>query len=107
MVNVRYIFNNISFYKEEDKTMKITNISEKGSNNILKWCINEKYSIKGNYPLYNILNGDLTYDVTISDVNTMELFRLTQLYKNELKIIESKSNSIEAVNELIDLNFPE
>ena len=72
--------------------MKIVDIHESGANNILMWAINNNANIKSDPALQSIINDELSYMITMSDVNFFELFRLTQIYRNRIRIInESKA----------------
>lgn len=55
--------------------------------------------------LSSIINDDLFYLVTIEDINFFELFRLTQTFRNKLRIVESTSTDIPSINELSNV-FP-
>ena len=71
--------------------MKIINITESGSNNILRWAISNNANILKDEALKHIIDDKIIYKITYDDVNFLELFRLTQLYRDEIRI---KSTSI-------------
>lgn len=85
--------------------MKITNIKECGSNNILRWAISKGANIKDEIMLNSFINNDLCYLVTIADLNFLEVFRLTQEYRDKLRIIESKTAELPATEKLLE-SFP-
>lgn len=67
--------------------MKVTDIKETGCNNLLCWAIKNGANIKQDTPLQSLINDELSYLVTFSDVTFFELFRLTQMYRDDLAII--------------------
>ena len=71
--------------------MKIINITESGSNNILRWAISNNANILKDEALKHIIDDKIIYKITYDNVNFLELFRLTQLYRDEIRI---KSTSI-------------
>lgn len=85
--------------------MKITNIKESGSNNTILWALKNGATIYGDDPLCSIINDELFYLVTFSDVTFFELFRLTQMYRDKLKVIEEKVAEVPARNVLAEA-FP-
>lgn len=68
--------------------MKITKIEQSGSTNTLNWAIANNADIKTDNALVSVINNELFYWITISDINAFQLFRLTQAYRNKLKILE-------------------
>jgi len=81
--------------------MKITEIVESGNQNIIRWAIADNAAeIKGNLPLTSIINDDMFYLVKIDHVNFYELVRLTQLYRNKLKICNVHRAKIPSQGEL-------
>lgn len=80
--------------------MKITNIKESGSNNILKWAIANGADIKSDLPVQSIINDEMSYIITIEDVNFFELFRLTQMYRDKIRIVEERQAECPNTNEL-------
>ena len=85
--------------------MNIIKIKESGCNNVLLWAIKNNANIKSDVPLQEIINQELFYLVTIEDVNQFELFRLTQTYRNKLRIIDEKIAEIPDQKYLTE-NFP-
>ncbi len=82
--------------------MKITDIKESGSNNILLWALENNADVKTDYQLQSIVNNELFYLVTFHNVNLFELFRLSQMYREKLYIIKEYQFSIPSSK---DLNF--
>ena len=80
--------------------MKLINIKESGSNNVLMWAINNDADIKNDPALQSIINDDLSYNITISDINFFELFRLTQMYRDKLRIVYEEQAEMPAQEEL-------
>jgi hypothetical protein len=70
--------------------MKITQIAESGSNNLLLYAIKNGVDPCENYHLSEMVNGELHYNVTIEGVNFYELFRLSQTFRNDLRVIRSE-----------------
>lgn len=70
--------------------MNIVSIKESGSNNILRWSIEHGAEIFTDTALQSIVNNDLCYLITLSDVSFLELFRLTQMYREKLRIIKEE-----------------
>ena len=70
--------------------MEIIKIQESGNNNILRWAIKSKANIYDDLSLQNLIANDLEYIVTIQDVNFFELFRLSQIYRSTMRVIEEK-----------------
>lgn len=82
--------------------MKLKQIIESGSNNILKWAIKNKADIKSDPQLQSIINNELFYIVKYSDVNFLELFRLTQIYRDRLRITNESTAEIPTTKELVN-----
>jgi len=70
--------------------MKITNIEETGCNDILRWAIANEVNLFDEPELIGLINNETSYTITFSDITFFELYRLTQLFRNRLKIIEEK-----------------
>lgn len=83
--------------------MEITNIRESGANNLLMWAINNGADIKDDTQLQSIINDELFYLVTLNDINFMELFRLTQMYREKLRILTEKKAMLPPRNEIVSL----
>lgn len=83
--------------------MRITNIRESGANNLLMWAINNGADIKEDTQLQSIINDELFYLVSLSDINFMELFRLTQMYREKLRILTEKKAELPPRNEIVSL----
>ena len=82
--------------------MKITSITESGSNNTLLWAISNGADIKSDIPLQSIINDELFFLVRLEDVNMFELFRLTQHFRNKLRIINEHMAAIPDDSDLIN-----
>lgn len=80
--------------------MKITNISECGSSNLLRWAINNGANIKSDTSLQALINAETFYHITIEDVNLLELFRLTQCYREKLHVRIERKAEIPSTSEL-------
>lgn len=83
--------------------MKITNIKESGSNNILLWAISNEADIKEDIHLQSLINDELFYHITMEDVNFFELFRLTQMYREKIRVIEENKAEVPSNEELAKL----
>lgn len=81
--------------------MNILSIKESGSNDILRWAISSGAEVKKDFPLISVVNNDLFYTVQLSDVNFFELFRLTQLYRDKIRILDEKKAEVPDQNELM------
>lgn len=82
--------------------MKITNIAESTHSNVLNWAIKNGADIKSEQQLQTIINDELFYIVTITNVNFFELFRLTQTFRDKLRIINEKVAEIPSNKELMN-----
>lgn len=80
--------------------MKINDIKVSGSTNILNWAIANKADIKGDTTIQTIINDEMSFILTIGDVNFFELFRLTQMYRDKLRIIEAHQAESPTTEEL-------
>jgi hypothetical protein len=85
--------------------MKLTEIKEAGANNILMMAINNGASIKEDTPLISLINNELFYLVTLEDVNLFELFRLSQSFRDKIRIINEKPADVPSPEEL-KISFP-
>lgn len=72
--------------------MKLVEITESNPSTILKWAIENHAKLKRNLGLADIISDDMKYILTFEDVNFLELYRLSEIYRSKLKII--KSNEI-------------
>lgn len=85
--------------------MKVSNIQETGSRNVLSWAIENKADVKNDRALQSIVNDELCYLVTFSDVNLFELFRLIQAYRDKAHIIQE--HPVKALDpEMMQKMFP-
>lgn len=85
--------------------MKIIDIKESGANNTLMWALSNGANIKEDVPLTSLINDETFYLVTLSDVNFFELFRLTQMYRDKLRIVSEIPATIPSAKDLKD-TFP-
>lgn len=81
--------------------MNITGIRETGSSDILRFALNNDADIKSDTALQSLINNETSYLVTISDINFLELFRLTQQYRDKLKIVDEQRAQLPPRTELI------
>jgi hypothetical protein len=80
--------------------MNITNIKESGANNILMWAISNGANVREDVPLTSLINDETFYLVTLENINFFELFRLTQMYRDKLRIINEKPAGIPSMEDL-------
>lgn len=83
--------------------MNIINVCESGCSNILLWAIANGANVHEDIPLQSIVNDELFYHVTLNDVNFFELFRLTQMYREKVRIISEEKAEIPPRSELVKL----
>lgn len=84
--------------------MKLTGIKEAGSSNILHWALKNDAVLTKEQELLSFINDETFYLITLSDVNFFELFRLTQLYRNKLRILNEKQAIVPSAEELTIFN---
>lgn len=80
--------------------MNIINIREAGSNTTLTWAISNGADIKNDEALASLINDEMCYLVTLGDVNFFELFRLVQMYREKVRIIDEKAIDVPNREEL-------
>lgn len=85
--------------------MQIIDIKESGANNVLMWALANGANVKEDMPLTSLINDETFYLVTLEGVNFFELFRLTQMYRDKLRIVNEKSSAIPSMKELKEM-FP-
>lgn len=68
--------------------MQVINIKESGSNNTLLWAIKNGANILKEEHLHGIINEELFYLVTFSDVNLFDIYHLSLLYRNKARIVK-------------------
>lgn len=83
--------------------MKVTNIKESGSNNVLLWAIKSGADVYNDLQLKSVVNDELFYQITLEDINFLELMRLSQIYREKLRIIKQKQAEIPSNTELTEL----
>lgn len=74
--------------------MKIIAIKESGCSNILNYAISHGADIFGDLDIQSIINDETFYLITIEDVNFLELLRLTQMYREKLRIIKEEKADV-------------
>lgn len=82
--------------------MEITHIKECGSSNLLKWALDNGADIANDLQLESLINDELFYQITISNVNFFELFRLTQMYREKIHVIGEQKAEIPDANEIVN-----
>lgn len=85
--------------------MKITDIKEVGCNNLLRWAIKNGADLKRDTALISLINDETSYMVTFDDITFFELFRLTQMYRDNLAIIATKPAELPSEEDL-QYRFP-
>ena len=80
--------------------MKITDIKEVGCNNLLRWAIKNGADLKRDTALISLINDETSYMVTFDDITFFELFRLTQMYRDNLAIIATKPAEVPSEEDL-------
>lgn len=85
--------------------MKITKITESGTNNLLRWAIQNGADIKNDSALHALINDQTFYLVTMENVNFFEMFRLTQMYREKMRIVSEEKAVVPPRSELAEL-FP-
>lgn len=83
--------------------MQITNIRESGASNLMMWAISNGAVIKEDEQLQSLINDETHYLVTIENVNFFELFRITQMYRDKVRILAEKKAAIPPRSELSKL----
>jgi len=84
--------------------MKIVDIRESGANNTLMWALSNRATLHDNRELMSLIDGEVHYTITIENVNQFELFRLTQAYRDKIRI--ESSNIIVPSREELNALFP-
>lgn len=80
--------------------MKITDIKEVGCNNLLRWAIKNGADLKRDTAIISLINDETSYMVTFDDITFFELFRLTQMYRDNLAIIATKPAEVPSEEDL-------
>jgi len=80
--------------------MNIVSIKEAWSNNIISCAITNNANIVSDLALQSLINDELCYIITLDNVNLFELFRLTQTYRDKLRIIEESKAEVPSMEEL-------
>ena len=83
--------------------MHIDDIRESGCSNILKWAIANGADLKNDIQLQALINDQTFYLVTVSDISFLEVFRLSQIYREKLRVLNEKRADIPGVNEMNEM----
>lgn len=83
--------------------MYLNDITESNQSNILNWALMNKANIIGDISLIDLINDEMKYLITIEDVNFLELYELTQMYRDHLKILYQSPVQIPSTEQLKDL----
>jgi hypothetical protein len=88
--------------------MKLADIRESGSNHILLMAIKHDEDIKNirqDESLISIINDELFYLIRLNGVNHFELFRLSQVFRDKLRILNTTPAEVPTLSELREI-FP-
>lgn len=85
--------------------MKVTNVKLSGCDNALSWAIGNRADLKSNVPVTSIINDESFFLVTIDGLNFYQVYRLTQLYRNRLRICAVHRSELPTTELLADY-FP-
>lgn len=85
--------------------MKILDIKESGASNTLLWAISNGANVNEDMQLVSLINDETFFLVTLGDINFFELFRLTQMYRDKLRIVNEKVAAVPTMETLKEL-FP-
>ena len=80
--------------------MKIASIQESGSNDLLRWAIQNGADVFTDRSLQSLIDDELGYLVTLQNVTTLELYRLASIYRNNLAIVVTNPATIPSAEEL-------
>ena len=80
--------------------MQITGIRDCGSPTTLRWAIAHQADVKTDVALQSVVNTELCYLVTVDDINFLQLFYLTKVYRDKLRILDNKTAAIPTDEEL-------
>lgn len=80
--------------------MKLTAIKESGANNTLMWALANNVNPKTDEQLTSVINDEMFYLVNLSGINFLELLRLSQIYREKLRIISEYPAEIPERSEL-------
>lgn len=72
--------------------MKLSSITQTNYSSILKWAVKNNANFKKDLGLTDIISDDMKYILTFDDVNFLELYRLSEIYRDRLTI--TKMNPI-------------
>lgn len=87
--------------------MNISSIRESGCSNLLKWAINNNADLKNNIALSSLINDELFFLINIDNVNLYQVYRLTQLYRNKLRILSFNHAKLPTDSQLSEIFLPE
>lgn len=85
--------------------MKVTGIQIAGCTNVLMWAIKNGADIKNDVPLQSIINDEMYFLVRMENVNLLELFRLTQEYREKIRVINELTAEIPS-DKMLSEYFP-
>lgn len=80
--------------------MQVTAIKESGCSNTLRWALKNGARVWEDDALCAFISDETFYLITISDINFFELFRLTQIYRDKLRILQEHPASVPNKEEL-------
>ena len=83
--------------------MRIDDICESGSSNILRWAIANGADLKTDVQLQALINDETFYLVRVTDLNFLEVFRLSQIYREKLRIVNEKRADVPSKNDLQEM----
>ena len=83
--------------------MRIDDICESGSSNILKWAIANGADLKSDVQLQALINDETFYLVKVADLNFLEVFRLSQIYREKLRIVNEKKADVPSKRDLQEM----
>lgn len=85
--------------------MKVTSVKLSGCDNTLRWAIGNRADLKANMPVTSIINDESFFLVTVDGLNFYQVYRLTQLYRNRLRISAVHRSQVPSAELLADY-FP-
>lgn len=85
--------------------MKLTNIQESGAHNILMWAIKNGVKLKEDVAIQSLIDDELSYQVTLEDISFFELYRLTQIYRDNIRVTMMRGAAVPD-REYLNATFP-
>lgn len=83
--------------------MHIDDICESGANNILMWAIANGADLRTDTQLQSLINDETFYLIKVSNLNYLEVFRLVQIYREKVRILNEKRAEIPSHEELTEM----